>query len=210
VFLREPEHLTETRAAWDAFAGRYAERFRDEFAAKVWDRALLSGWAELAGPGPVVEAGCGPGVLTAWLHDSGLDVTGVDLSPEMVKIARRDHPHVRYEVGTMTALDRPDASQTGIVAWYSIINVPDEALPEVFAEFHRVLVPGGVVALAFQVGDETLVRENITFRRRRPEHVAGLLTAAGLTMVLTSVREPSVHPGLTEAVPQAYLVARRP
>ncbi|AGZ42318.1 methyltransferase [Actinoplanes friuliensis] len=117
MFLREPEHLTETRAAWDAFAGRYAERFRDEFAAKVWDRALLSGWAELA---------------------------------------------------------------------------------------------GGVVALAFQVGDETLVRENITFRRRRPEHVAGLLTAAGLTMVLTSVREPSVHPGLTEAVPQAYLVARRP
>ena len=37
----------------------------------------------------------------------------------MVVVARRDHPHVRYEVGSMTDLNLPDASVAGRVAWYS-------------------------------------------------------------------------------------------
>jgi SAM-dependent methyltransferase len=210
--LREPAFLTETRNGWDTLAGEYAELFRDELAAKIWDRALLSGFAELvrAAPGPVVEAGSGPGSVTAYLHGLGLDITGIDLSPEMVAVARRNHPQVRYEVGSMTGLDRPDASLAGLVAWYSVINVPDDALPAVFAGFRRVLAPGAPVILAFQAGDETLVRKDITFHRRRPEAVAALLADAGLELVLQSVREPAGHPGLVERVPQAYLVARRP
>ena len=209
--LREPDFLTGTRNGWSAFAEEYAELFRDELAAKVWDRALLSGFAELvrAAPGPVVEVGSGPGVVTAYLHGLGLDISGVDLSPEMVAVARRDHPGVRYEVGSMTDLNLPDASLAGLVAWYSVINVPDEALPAVFAEFHRVLASGAPVILAFQVGDEIRVRKDISFHRRRPGAVVALLAAAGLEPVLRTVREPAEHPGLSEQVPQAYLVARR-
>jgi SAM-dependent methyltransferase len=210
--LREPAFLTETRRGWDAFAEEYAERFRDEPAARIWDRALLAGFAELVGvaPGPVVEVGSGPGNTTAHLHGLGLDVTGIDLSPRMVAVARRDHPQVHYEVGSLTAIDRPDASLAGLVAWYSIINLPDDALPAVFAEFRRVLAPGAPVILAFQIGDDVRVLEDITFHRRRPEAVAALLAAAGLEPVLRTVREPAEYPGQVEQVPQAYLVARRP
>jgi ubiquinone/menaquinone biosynthesis C-methylase UbiE len=209
--LREPAFLTETRNGWGAFAEDYAKLFRDELAAKIWDRALLAGFAELvrAAPGPVIEVGSGPGVATAYLHGLGLDISGVDLSPEMVAVARRDHPQVRYEVGSMTDLKWPDASLAGLVAWYSVINIPDEALPAVFAEFHRVLAPGAPVIMAFQAGDEIRVRKNISFHRRRPEVVAALLTAVGLEPVLRTIREPAEHPGLVEQVPQAYLVARR-
>lgn len=209
--LREPAFLTETRDGWSAFAEQYTARFRGELAAKIWDRALLAGFAELvrAAPGPVVEVGSGPGATTAYLHGLGLDITGVDLSPGMVAVARREHPHVPFEVGTMTELAVPDASLAGLVAWYSIVNLPDAALPAVFAEFRRVLAPGAPVMLAFQTGDETLVREHITFYRRRPEAVAALLAAAGLAPVLRTVREPAEHPGLVEQVPQAYLVFRR-
>jgi hypothetical protein len=209
--LREPAFLTETRNGWGAFAAEYAERFRDELAAKVWDRALLSGFAELvrAAPGPVVDVGCGPGAVTAYLHGLGLDVAGIDLSPEMVAIARRDHPQVRFEVGSMTELDRPGASLAGLVAWYSIIAVPDDALPAVFAGFHRVLAPGAPVVLTFQVGEDSRVVRGFTVHRRRPEAVAALLAEAGLEPVLQTVRQPAEHPGLVEQTPQAYLVARR-
>ncbi|MEU8228464.1 tyrosine-protein phosphatase [Actinoplanes sp. NPDC048967] len=210
--LREPAFLTETRAGWDAVADWYTEQFRGELAAKIWDRALLAGFAELVSvaPGPVVEVGSGPGATTEFLHGLGVDVSGIDLSPGMVAVARRDHPEIRFQVGSMTDLPVPDASLAGLVAWYSIVNLPDEALPVVFGEFHRVLAPGAPVIVSFQTGDEVRVNKDIAFHRRRPEAVAALLVAAGLEPVLQTVREPAEHPGLVEQVPQAYLVARRP
>ncbi len=68
-----------------------------------------------------------------------VDAFGIDLSPEMVALARRDHPDVRFEVGTMTNLDLDDASLTGVLAFWSVIHVPDQAMPAVFAV--SVLVP---------------------------------------------------------------------
>ena len=210
--LREPAHLTETRNGWGAFAEEYAARFSDHLAVRIWDRALLAGFAELVrtAPGPVVEVGSGSGIATGYLHGLGLDISGIDLSPEMVAVARRDHPHIRFEVGSMTALDRPDAALAGMVAWYSVVNLPDEALPGALAEFHRVLAPGAPVLLAFQAGDGIRVIEDITFYRRRPEHVVALLEQAGFELVLRAVREPAEHRGAVELTPQAYLVARRP
>ncbi|MCP6769125.1 class I SAM-dependent methyltransferase, partial [Klebsiella pneumoniae] len=67
----------------------------------------MSGWP------PVVwsrRAGCGIGLLCGPLRDRGLDVLGVDLSPGMLTIARRRHPDVRFEVGSLTELDVPDGS----------------------------------------------------------------------------------------------------
>lgn len=63
--------------------------------------------------GPVADVGCGPGYVTGHLHELGVDAFGIDLSPEMVAIARRDHPDLRLEVGTMTDLDLADESVAG-------------------------------------------------------------------------------------------------
>ena len=73
--------------------------------------------------------------MTRHLHDLGVEAFGIDLSPEMVALARRDHPDIRFEVGTMTELDLADGSLTGVVAFWSVIHVPDHAVPGVFAEF---------------------------------------------------------------------------
>jgi SAM-dependent methyltransferase len=154
----QPDFLRATRASYDAVAADYSEHFRDELAAKPLDRAMLAGFAELvhtAGTGPVADIGCSTGRVTAHLNDVGLDVFGVDLSPEMVAVARRSHPDLRFDVGSMLALELPDGALGGVMAWYSIIHIPQERLPEVFAGFCRVLAPGGLV-LAFQAGDEPL------------------------------------------------------
>ena len=176
--MTEPDFLHLTRASYDALAGDYAEWIRDELAAKPLDRALLGGFAELvqaAGAGPVADIGCGPGRVTAHLSSLGLSVFGIDLSPQMVAVARQAHPGLRFDVGSMLGLDLPDGALGGILAWYSIIHIPHEQLPGVFAEFHRVLAPGGYVQLAFQVGDELSHRTEakgheicLDFHRRQP------------------------------------------
>jgi ubiquinone/menaquinone biosynthesis C-methylase UbiE/protein tyrosine phosphatase (PTP) superfamily phosphohydrolase (DUF442 family) len=209
--LREPAFLTETRNGYDRFAAEYADMFRDGLVGRVWDRAVLNGFAELvhAEPGPVVEAGSGPGEITAYLKDRGLDITGIDLSPQMVAIARRTNPAIRFDVGSMTAIARPDASLAAVVAWYSIIHVPDEEIPAVLGEFRRVLRPGGHLALAFQVGSAARHVRDLTFRRRRTEQVAGMLAEAGFRLCVETVRAAGDE-GQAESLPQAFMVARRP
>lgn len=216
--MAEPDFLRTTRASYDAVAADYAERFHGELAAKPLDRALLAGFAELvqaAGAGPVADVGCGPGRVTAHLHSLGLTAFGVDLSPQMVALARRAHPRLRFDVGSMLALDLPDGALGGIVANYSIIHIPPERLPDVFAEFHRVLAPGGHLLLVFQVGDESLhLTEafgrviSLDFQRLRPDRVAELLSQAGLVIRAQLRREPD-DDGV-ETMQQAYLLARKP
>jgi SAM-dependent methyltransferase len=216
VLVTEPDFLRTTRAFYDAVATDYAERFRDGLATKPLDRAVLAGFAELvqaSGAGPVADLGCGPGRVTAHLDALGLPAFGVDLSPEMVALARREHPGLRFDEGSMMALDLPDGALGGIVAWYSIIHMPQDRLPDVFAEFHRVLAPGGHVLLAFQVGDEPLhLAEpfghavSLDFHRRQPDHVAGLLRQAGLAVHARLLREPDEG---VEKTQQAYLLARK-
>ncbi|WP_200209151.1 class I SAM-dependent DNA methyltransferase [Micromonospora coerulea] len=155
--MTEPHWMIETRAAYDTVAVDYARLIPDVEEGTL-DRAMLAAFAEqVGGAGPVVEVGCGTGRITAHLRDLGLDVSGIDLSPGMVEVARRNHPELRFAVGSMTDLPLPDGALAGLVAWYSIIHVPPALLPGVFAEFHRVLAPGGRLLLAFKAGDR-LVR----------------------------------------------------
>jgi SAM-dependent methyltransferase len=213
--VTEPGYVSETRTAYDTVAESYAELLRDALDTSPWDRAVLNTFAELvAGTGPVGDLGCGPGRLTGHLFSLGLDVFGVDLSPGMVEVARRTHPGLRFEVGSLASLDLADGSLAGALTWYSLIHTPPEQLPLIVAELVRVLAPGGRLLTAFQVGDE---RKHITHGyghdvaldayRLRPDFVAGLLTDAGLVEEARLVREAEPP---HEKTPQAYLLARKP
>jgi SAM-dependent methyltransferase len=211
--VNEPADVQATRSSYDTVAADYEVLLRDELATKPLDRAMLGIFAEQvteAGRGPVADLGCGPGRVTAHLAGLGLDAFGVDLSPGMVAVARQAHPGLRFEVGTMAALDIPDASLAGVVAWYSIIHTPPERQAGLFAEFARVLRPGGWLLLAFQVGDEVVHLRHaygheidLHTRRQSPERIRELLEHAGFAEFARLVRQP-VAP---EKSAQGYMLA---
>lgn len=214
--MSEPEHVRATRESYDAVAIEYADLFRTELREMVFGRAFLGAFAELvesAGNGPVVDVGCGPGRVTAHLCALGMDAFGVDLSPEMVALARREHPDVRYEVGRLEALDLDDEVLGGLVSWFSFIHTPPSELAGVLAEFNRVLAPGGALVLAFQVGGEPKhVGEafgrvlDLDYQRWLPDRLAERVEAAGFATEARLVSEP--RPG--QPLPLGHLMARKP
>ncbi|GAA1204366.1 class I SAM-dependent methyltransferase [Prauserella alba] len=206
--------LSDTRSSYDTDAPGYAEKVRGLLDEMPHLRASLAVFAEsvrAVGSGPVADVGCGPGYVTDHLHRAGVDAFGIDLSPEMVALARRTYPGLRFEVGSMTALDLADGAVAGLLAFWSIIHVPDHALPGVFAEFRRVVRPGGPVLIGFHVGDETRHTSegytgrpiNVDSHRRRPDTVSGLLRDAGFTIDAELLLRPD------EDVPGAVVFARR-
>lgn len=136
------------REAYAARSDEYAVAFGRVEAADERDRALIASWA--AGlSGRVIDAGCGPGHWTDRLRLLGVDVEGIDLVPEFVRIARRSFPGSTYRVGSLRTIDAPSGSLGGILAWYSLIHVPPDELDPVLAAFATALRPGGSVLIGF-------------------------------------------------------------
>lgn len=210
--MTEPTYLRATRESYDRLAEGYAAQFYDELDTLVIERALIRAFAEdAAGRGPVLDVGCGPGRTTAYLAGCGVSVTGLDLSPQMVRLARERHPGLPFVVGSMTDLPVADGSLGGLLAFYSLIHIPTPEVPQVLAEWRRALRPGAPVAIAFQVGSEVRrVREHdgqdveLDFHRRDPAQVARPLKDAGFSLWSTTVQPPAE----TGKTPHAFLLAR--
>ncbi|WP_329575005.1 class I SAM-dependent methyltransferase [Kitasatospora sp. NBC_01250] len=207
--------LADTRTSYDTVAVSYADYIRDALAGAPYLRAALALFADLVhatGGGPVADVGCGPGHITAHLDELSLDAFGIDLSPAMIDVARRDHPGLRFEVGSMTDLDLADESVAGLLAFWSLIHIPDDAVPAVFGHFRRVLRPGGPLLLGFHVGTESRLKTQgygghpmkVHVRRRQPDQVAAWLRDAGFTVEAHMLTDPD------ESTPGALLFARRP
>jgi SAM-dependent methyltransferase len=213
----EPAAKVATQAGYDAVAEEYAARFFDELAAKPLDRALLDCLVELTrGLGVIADMGCGPGQIARYLADHGAQAMGIDLSPEMVRLAQRLSPDIPFRVGDMLALDLGANSLGGIAAFYSVIHAPPDQIPQVMREFYRVLRLGGLALLAFHIGDEVVHRNewwekpvSLDFHFYQIEALARRLEEAGFRIEARIERAPYV--GSVEHPSQrGYLLARKP
>ena len=94
----------------------------------------------------VLDVGCGAGVpVDKFLVELGFDVTGIDFSKNMLRLAKTSVPKARFFRKDMTRLDFEENSFDGLTAFYSIIHVPREKHFSLFQSFHRMLKPEGIM-----------------------------------------------------------------
>jgi len=202
------------RESYDSVARTYAAQLASELSGKPLDRHLLNRFAEeVRGRGLVADLGCGPGHVARYLHDQGVTMIGIDLSPQMIEEARRLNPELEFKVGDMRKLSLPDASSVGVIAFYSIVHLAPDELPAIMAELRRVLMPGGLILVAFHIGRDVVhVDElfgepvNLDFRFYVPADVIDALRATGLVVIEQVEREP--YPGAEFPSRRCYLLAR--
>lgn len=206
----------DTAKTYDAVADDYVAHIYAELADKPLDRELLDRFADaVRGQGPVRDIGCGPGHVTRYLHERGVDVAGIDLSPGMVERARRLNPGIAFSQGDMGSLDVGDNALAAIVLFYSIIHIPRPDVVPVLRELRRALRPGGLLFMAFHLGAETIHRDewwghavNVDYLLFTSEEMTGYLREAGFA--IDSVRERDPYPDVEHPSRRSYIVARKP
>jgi len=210
------EKISDVQTSYDRVAAEYVQRIFDELKHKPLDRQLLDRFAaRVRGIGSACDLGCGPGQVARYLHERNVQVSGIDLSPVMVGWAQKLNPGIEFRQGDMLSLDIEDGTWDGVAAFYSIIHFPRPKVVEALIEIKRVLRPGGLLLLAFHIGDDVLHLDEwwglnvaLDFFLFRPEEMRGFLESAGFTVEEIIEREP--YPEVEHQSRRAYLFAKKP
>lgn len=140
---------------YDRIAGPYAKAFSrpseyiDEFLALLPKNAK------------VLDVGCGVGVDSGYMTSRGFSVIGLDLSKEMLKLARQKFPQIDFRQQDMRELNFPFNFFDGILASCSLIHIPKKDVHRALKRFHQILKKDGVIYIALQAGksEEIFIEE---------------------------------------------------
>jgi ubiquinone/menaquinone biosynthesis C-methylase UbiE len=140
------------RQLWARYAPRYDREMR------LWERLLFRdarAWSCGQATGDVLEVAIGSGRNLSF-YPPEIRLTGVDLSPDMLDLARGRAADLGRQVhlheGDAHQLSFPDASFDTVVCTFSLCNIPDYR--RAIAEMRRVLRPGGLLVLADHVASD--------------------------------------------------------
>ena len=192
--------IDSTRQSYDTVASNYADFTRAAMDRVPVANSFLDLFSTLvAGEGRVLDAGCGPGWVTAYLHDRGVDISGVDLSPRLIGIAQAHHPEISFDVGSITELPVPARSLAGLTCWWVLHHVPDSSLDAVLAQFFEKLEAGGYLLVGGHLGASTHTKTegygglpmNVQMVKRPLDTVAGIIEAHGFVIDLQATLDPA-------------------
>jgi ubiquinone/menaquinone biosynthesis C-methylase UbiE len=145
----------ERRQMQAAAFDHIGERYDEVFPHKEGQLTAVSWLIDRLRPGArVLDVGCGTGVpATRQLTGAGAQVTGIDISPVMLEIARRNVPEA-----TFVEMDAMDASPAlgefdAVVAFFSLLMLPRAEIPQALARLRDIIVPAGWLALGMVEAD---------------------------------------------------------
>ncbi|MFF1876615.1 class I SAM-dependent methyltransferase [Leifsonia sp. NPDC058230] len=198
--MRDADWIDSTRQSYDTVADNYTDFTRAAMDRSPVARSFLDVFSTLVGmQGRVLDAGCGPGWVTAYLHDNGLEISGIDLSPRLIEIARTNHPEISFDVGSITELPVASHSLAGITCWWVLHHVPDSSLGTVMAQFSEKLEPGGYLLVGGHLGASTHTKTegygglpmNVHMAKRPLEIFAELIESHGFVIDLQATLDPA-------------------
>ena len=200
--------------SYDSAAKAYAEHLADELARKPLDRHLLSRFAEeTRGRGLVADLGCGPGHISRYLREQGVQTVGLDISPGMVEVAGGLHPGIEFPRGRHDPSQPRGREPRGdrVVLFHRAFR--GLGARHGLSQMRRVLAPGGMALVAFHIGEQVVHLDDLfgapvslDFRFHVPEKVVEALRAAGLPVIEHAEREP--YEGVEYPSRRCYLLVR--
>jgi SAM-dependent methyltransferase len=206
---------TSIATVYDQVAEKYARQFKDELQDKPLDRLLLQAFAkDNKEKGILIDLGCGPGQTTRFLKDAGqTDITGLDLSSEMINQAIKLHPDIHFQTGDLLNLDLPENTYGSAIAFYSIVHFSPDQLTPVFRQVQQILKPNAQFLLSFHCGDTPVHLEewfeekvDIDFYMFHPDQIIQSLKDAGFEIIDALVRYPYTREHQTK---RAYMKCQK-
>ena len=137
-------------------AEKQAESYGDEDLAQEF-LDMRERFADQSG-GKLLDAGCGHGRDSKFFSEKGLKVTGIDISQELIEIAR-EKSDAEFKVMDFRDLGFSKESFDSIWASASIFFVPPEDMQKAVEKFSRVLRPGGRLFVSYKLGSGKFVKE---------------------------------------------------
>lgn len=150
-------YLQQTIDSYNAHAKAF-----DDSRAAYRQRGALDTFLSLLSKGShVLDLGCGSGRDAALLTEEEIQVTGLDLSTELLSIAKEICPSATFVEGDMLAMPFADNTFDGVWASASLLHIKDADLPQALAEIRRVLKSEGIAWLSVKQGDGDDVVEDV-------------------------------------------------
>jgi cyclopropane fatty-acyl-phospholipid synthase-like methyltransferase len=140
--MRPADHLRTVQAGYDELAPRFGE-WGERIEGDPWQGFLDDLAGRLHDGASVLDLGCGNGEKTARLARR-FDVVGVDISEEQLRLARAAVPDATFIQADLAELEVPAESLDAVTAFYSIVHVPRDRHPNLFARIRLWLKPGGL------------------------------------------------------------------
>lgn len=145
--------LRKTIESYDRIAEEHCEKTLDqgdrEFQEDMMDRTFQM----LRSSPRLIDLGCGDGRDSHYFYEKGADVVGIDLSKNMIQLARQNYPDCAFLNMDMRDTVFPDDTFHAAWASASIINMPKSELSKIESEVYRIIEPGGIFAFSIKVGE---------------------------------------------------------
>jgi ubiquinone/menaquinone biosynthesis C-methylase UbiE len=139
----------------------------------------------------ILDVGSGHGINAEYMHSKHFDIIGIDLSKTMLEYARKKYPHIEFRLGDMTKLPFQNETFDGILASYSVIHLPKDAISGVLAKLNVILKSNGIMYLSVQSGKSsqgfyshpTIPNDQVFLNIFAKEEILNLLSEHGFEIV---------------------------
>ncbi len=186
-----------TTVAYNANAQAYADKFMEH---KPYVEQVREFARYLSDGDTLLDVGCGPGnVAKHLLSTKAITVIGIDLSDEMVALARKNAPSGTFFVQDSRGADFPEAHFDAVVLSFSIVHLNDEEAYKLIANSVSWLKRKGLLYLSFMEGKQagfeqtSFSQEPIYFNYFNSAEIERYLSSQGIT-ILRSIRQDYHEP----------------